>query len=236
MSTVVDNAADVFEFGEVREAVPREKIVNEFARVTQYLTWPVLYLLFNCFFIIKVSGALTFKRAKSPFVIIANHIAFYDSFLFRLVFGPITPYLPLRFMAVTKFESRTMNFLAKIGIVDFVYSLFGVFTVTPGLGIDKNIHKAKEIIRIGGNIVIYPEGRVTHGSAIGPFKKGAAVLQHETRVQIIPVTFRRAPRKWLRSRIQINVGEPLEVDEYRSIDEVTNIFYKVISRLYAKVS
>lgn len=127
-----------------------------------------------------------------------------------------------------------MNFLIKIGLVDFVYSLFGVFTVTPGLGIDKNIHKAKEIIKIGGNIVIYPEGRVTEGGKIGPFKKGAAVLQHETRVQIIPVTFRRSPRRFLRSRIDINVGEPLDVDEYRSVEEVTNIFYKVISHLYAR--
>jgi 1-acyl-sn-glycerol-3-phosphate acyltransferase len=137
-------------------------------------------------------------------------------------------------MAVTKFESSTMNFLAKMGLVDFIYSLFGVFTVTPGLGIDKNIHKAKEIIRIGGNIVMYPEGRVTHGGAVGQFKKGAAVLQHETRVQIIPVSFRRFPRRFLRSRIQINVGEILDVDEYRSVDEVTNIFYKVICRLYAR--
>lgn len=138
-------------------------------------------------------------------------------------------------MAVTQFEGKALNYLAKLGIVDFVYSLFGVFTVIPGLGIDKNIRKAKEIIRIKGNLVIYPEGRITRDGEVGPFKKGAAVLQKETGVRIIPVSFRCSGGNWLRRTITINVGEEVVISGYRSVKDVTEIYHKVVSRLYGRV-
>jgi 1-acyl-sn-glycerol-3-phosphate acyltransferase len=235
MSTNVDSIADIFEIEATttKSSISKEKIVNEFARITQYLTWPLLFILFHLFFNINIQGRKNFKNIRSPFVIISNHIAYYDSFFFRLVFGPITPNLPLRFMAVKKFESKTMNCLANFGVVDFVYSLFGVFTVVPGLGIEKNIEKAKEIVKIGGNIVIYPEGRVMRTSnEIGPFKNGAAVLRQTTGVSIIPVSFRITGHGLLRRRIRINVGEELVIQENQSTEEMTEFFRAAVVSLY----
>jgi 1-acyl-sn-glycerol-3-phosphate acyltransferase len=235
MSTI-DNVADIFEIEQARSMVSRERLVNNFAKVTQFVTWPILYILFNLFFKIRIRGQEIFqeKKIKTPFMIIANHTAFYDSFLFRLVLGFDTPYLPLRFMAVTKFENPILNFLKTIGLVDFIYSLFGVFTVTPGLGIDKNIKTAKEIIRIGGNIVIYPEGRIVKSGKIEPFKKGAAVLYKETNVRVVPVSFHPSKGSWFRKNIDIEVGDEICITEYLSPDEVSRIFHRVISNLYNK--
>ncbi|MFA6554098.1 MAG: lysophospholipid acyltransferase family protein [Candidatus Paceibacterota bacterium] len=235
MSTVAENIADTFEIPTTKKAVSKERIINEFAKITQYVTWPLLFLLFHSTLKVRIRGQEIFPRTKGPFVIITNHVSFYDSFLFRLVLGVFTHHLPLRFMAVTKFNTRSLNFLAKIGVVDFIYSLFGVFTVTPGLGIEKNIEKAVEIIHIGGNIVIYPEGKITYGDQVGPFKKGAAVLQQKTGVHIIPVSFRLGERKWLRREFFINVGGEINIPNGQSVDSITEILHREVSGLYERV-
>ncbi len=231
MAQAYENAIDVLDIDSTSSKVlSREKLVNGFARITQFITWPVLSFLFRTIFEIRIEGREVFDKVRSPFIIVANHTSFYDSFLFRLILGWNTPHLPLRFMAVNRFESRAMNFFATIGIIDFVYSLFGVFTVTPGLGIDRNIEKARNIVSLGGNIVIYPEGRITKDGSIGQFKNGAAALFKKTGAKIIPVSFRRCKCKMFRKIIFINVGKVMEVDRGLPAEEITGIFQKVITR------
>lgn len=186
-----------------------ERIVNNFARVTQFLTWPFLFVIFHILFRIRISGREHFDAMETPFLIIANHVSFYDSFFFRLVLGWNTPHLPLRFMAVTHFNWPFLNFLSAAGIIDFIYSLFGVFTVTPGLGIAANLERARHVIEAGGNVVIYPEGKIATGNGIGEFKKGAAVLAIQTRVPVVPVSFRIRTSRWQRPVMSIHVGESI---------------------------
>jgi len=234
MSHAYDNVADTLGFEITKTKLSQERLVNEFARVTQFITWPILFVLFKAFFKIKIEGRENFGKIERPFIIVANHTSFYDSFLFRLILGFNTPHLPLRFMAVKKFNGKVLSFLASFGFVDFVYSLFGVFTVTPGLGIGKNIEKAKKIIEIGGNIVIYPEGSITKTGIIGQFKNGASVLFKQTGVKVIPVSFRRYRVGFLRKTISIIVGEEMDIDRMLPTEEITRIFHKVISKQHAR--
>ena len=232
MQTMIDNTADVFELSENRDLLWQERLINQFAGFTQYITWPFLFLLFHTFFDINIRGKSNFKLIKSPFIIISNHISFYESFVFRLILGIFTKHLPLRFMAVTKFEDGFLNKMAAIGVVDFIYSLFGVFTVVPGLGLKKNLEKAKDIIKVGGNIVIYPEGKITRGDTIGVFKRGAAVLMSETGVSMIPVSFRLGERNLLRRKFCINVGGPLQMISNGSIHDITESLHKEVQNLF----
>lgn len=234
MVNVVNNVADVLELEQTSKIFFTERLRNEFVRISQFLTWPILSILFRSVFEIRISGQEVFRNARSPFIIIANHTSFYDSFLFRLALGLWTPHLPLRFMAVTKFEKSFLNFFASMGIIDFVYSLFGVFTVTPGLGIDKNIEKAKKIISNNGNIVIYPEGRIADNGHVEPFKKGAAVLYKQTGVNVIPVSFRRCKCKIFRKIIFINVGKAISISRNRSVEDITDQYHRIVSELYGK--
>lgn len=235
MSNTADQYVDSVDFDSPALQISKDKLVNYFARVTQYMTWPLLYLIFNSFFKIRISGSDVFDRVKGPFIIIANHTSYYDSFLFRIILGLNTNHLPLRFMAVKNFESKFMNIFALFGIIDFVYSLFGVFTVTLGLGIDKNLEKPKKIISCGGNIVIYPEGRVVRQDEIGPFKNGASVLYRQTGVEVIPVSIRKISRGVMRSEVVINVGNKIEISRTRSVEDITKQFRNMIVNLYSKV-
>lgn len=210
----------------------KESIINDFARITQFLMWPILFIIFHVFFSIKISGRDNFKKVKKPFLIVANHISFYDCFLFRLVLGPWTPHLPLRFMAVEKFVSNGLNLLAHLGIIKLIYSLFGVFTIVRGLGVEKNLVEARHIIRSGGNIVMYPEGKIVHGGEIGPFKPGAAILMRDMNIPAIPVSF-RVTQGFIRKRIVINVGEVIMMNS--SIETITATFKSHVEFLYSQM-
>jgi|GEM_PF-816091 len=234
MSAIVDNIADSFDLPIEGRQISQQRIVNEFARLTQYATWPIIHLVYNFFYRLEIRGRENFSQLSGPFVIVANHVDFYHSFVFRLVLGPITPHLPLRFMAVTKFEWTSLNFLASIGIIDFVYSLFGVFTIVPGLGIDRNLKKAREIVKAEGNIVIYPEGKINASGGIGQFKNGAAVLVKETGVPAIPVSFRLGRRNYWWRDLTVNVGKPLRIDRNNSVKKITETFHKEVEGLYER--
>ncbi|MFA6314784.1 MAG: lysophospholipid acyltransferase family protein [Candidatus Paceibacterota bacterium] len=238
MATTLDGTVGTFDIVGNRSHAQREKIINNFVKISQYITWPVLYVIFHILFRVTISGRENFQKVQRPFIIISNHISYYDSFLYRLILGLRTPHLPLRFMAVTKFDWRFLNILESIGIIEFIYSLFGVFTIVPGLGLNKNIAHAIEIIESGGNVVIYPEGQIHvpdgSGKAIGPFKKGASVLTQMTGAPVIPVSF-RVTHHWFRKRIKINVGSPIASLSNQRVEDITKSFYDSVEALHARV-
>lgn len=235
MMNTVDRAIDVLEVEQRTNVFSAERIINYFAGLTQFLTWPILFIIFNIFFRFEINGKENLKKLKSPFIIIANHSSYYDSFLFRIILGAFTPFLPLRFMAVKSFDNRWMNILSAIGIIDFIYSLFGVFTVVPGLGINKNLEKAKRIILSNGNVVIYPEGRVNKSDSIGLFKDGAAVLYQRTEADVIPISIRKIRDQSYRKRVVINIGQKIEIRESYDQKRLTNKFRNEIIDLYNQI-
>ena len=210
----------------------RERIINHFARITQFCTWPIAYIVFHLVFRIKVTGREHLKTVRSPFIIVSNHVSFYDSFLFRLIIGFATPHLPLRFMAVKKFNAPIMNFLSLIGFIDVVYALFGVFTVVPKKGIEENLKKPIHIIEEGGNIVVYPEGSITFIGTVGPFKNGAALLAQKTGAPILPLSFRRGNRVFFRKELRVNIGEAHTVTQHVACSEVTLSLWNEVNTLF----
>ncbi len=183
---------------------------------------------------LTVRGRENLGMVSSPFIIIANHPTVSGSFLFRLILGFLTPHLPLRFMAVRHFDWPWLNFLARIGLIDFIYSLFGVFTVIPGRGLARNLEEAKRIIRSRGNVVIYPEGKLANSEAIRPFKPGAAVLAIETDAPVVPVSFRLGKRKLFRRPITVTIGSPMKIPADMHRNQATAVFFDAILKLYEK--
>ncbi len=202
-----------------------------FARFTQFLAWPFAFIFFNIFFNLKINGRENLKKINSPFILISNHVSFYDSFVFRLVMGVFSNKLPLRFMAVNSFNFWYLNFLSRIYITDIIYALFGVFVVVKGRGIEKNLMDAVRIIENGGNVVIYPEGSIIHNNMLGSFKQGAAVLAKKTHVSVLPVSMRLIGNNFRRKYI-VNIGNVIDYHSRDSIKDITNLFHDEINKLY----
>lgn len=228
------NAADI---------IHKEKITPEiyytslkyFAMFTQFLSWPFALIFFHIFFDVKIMGQENIKKISSPFIIIANHITFYDSFAFRLILGLFTTKLPFRFMAVKKFDNFYLNILAALWIIDIVYAIFGVFVIEPGKGMSKNLEEAQRIIKNGGNVVVYPEGSIISSGKIEEFKLGAAVLAQKTGVPVLPISMRLGKKRFLNTEFIINVGNIIDVSKDVSAREITNDFERRVVDLYDKV-
>ncbi|MCX6718813.1 MAG: lysophospholipid acyltransferase family protein [Candidatus Taylorbacteria bacterium] len=206
-----------------------------FLRISQFLTWPIAFIYFNALYRIRINGRKNLRKIDAPFIVIANHSNFSDSFLFRLILGFATPHLPLRFMAVDRFDWRWLNFLADIGVIAFIYKLFGVFVIVPGRGIKKNLAEAKEIIGDGGNVVIFPEGKIVKDRAVAPFRPGATVLASETGAPVLPVSIRTNGRRFLRRDLFVNISVPVTVPAGADCARTTESFYKTIVGLYGRM-
>ena len=215
-----------------RTFVDKRRLHVLFLRVSQFLTWPIALCYFNLWYRLRINGRDNFKKVNSPFIIVANHVNFLDSFLFRLILGFASPHLPLRFTGVRHFNWRLLNFLSNIGVVGFIYDLFGVLTIIPGLGLEKNLEESKSVLKDGGNVVIYPEGKIATKDLVGPFMPGAAVLAVTTGAPIVPVSFHIEPSRFLRASLTVNVAEPLKIQAGTSVENVTKIFHDTVTKLY----
>jgi len=209
-----------------------EWFINQFARITQFCTWPIVFIVLYAIFRVRIEGKESFKTIQSPFIIVSNHISFYDSFIFRLILGFFTSHLPLRFMAVKKFNSPIMNTLSNLGFIDLVYALFGVFTVVPKKGIDENLKKPIHIIQCGGNVVVYPEGSITYTDTVGPFRNGAALLAQKTGAPILPVSFRYGKQRLFRRAIFVNVGKAHTISKDIPCIEATQTLLNEVNNLF----
>ncbi len=213
----------------------KQSLLRYSSAIPQFLTWPLAFVFFHSLYKLSIHGRDNLKNIRRPFMIASNHVASYDSFFFRLLLGFWTRHLPLRFMAVEKFNYSHLNFLTKIGVIKLVYSLFGVFVVVPGLGLEENTKTAIDIIADGGNIVIYPEGKIMKKEGLAPFKRGAAFLVQKTRVPVLPVSFRISSEEGMaRKKFTANIGELLWVPENMSEEDITQVLYNSISNLYER--
>ncbi|MES3031270.1 MAG: lysophospholipid acyltransferase family protein [Patescibacteria group bacterium] len=207
-------------------------LLKYFARTTQFLSWPFVFIFFRLFFKLEIKGRENLMVTSSPFIIISNHISEYDSFAFRLILGRASGKLPLRFMAVNKFDIWYLNVLSGLFIIDILYVIFGVFVVEEGRGIEKNLREAVRIIGNGGNVVIYPEGSITKSGQIEKFKLGAAFLAQKTQVPVIPISMKIEENIRGKDKFTINIGKPIKVSSLLSPQTITHGFQNAISDLY----
>ncbi len=215
-----------------QKRIKKESISVVFAKIAQFLSWPLFFIVFNLYFKIHIRGQENFSLAKRPFIVAANHIRFYDCFLFRLALGFWTPHLPLRFMAVKKFDWTFLELASKLGIIALVYKLFAVFTVEQGQGIDKGLATAREIIQAGENIVMYPQGSIVTSDDLGPFKKGTVVLARDANAEIVMVAFRIKKSSGLRNHLYIIVEKPFMISPNLSAEEETRKLQAHLTYMY----
>ncbi len=188
--------------------------IKSYSATTQFFSWFLFWPLFNILFRVRIHGRENLRGLRSPLIMVSNHVKFYDSFLFRLAVGPFSRLLPMRFMAVNKFIDPFMNTMAKLGIVKFVYSLFGVFVIEQGLGLQRNLHRAKGIIKNKGIVAMFPEGRISRTGEVGMFKRGVTALALSTHTKVLPFGIKIKGRN-----ITINIGKAEYLPTGRTYEE-----------------
>ncbi len=147
-----------------------------------------------------------------PVILCANHSSYYDSMLLGLCTRR-----PVRFMIVDDFYHHPF--------LGFFVRHCGAIPVTLRGGDREALRRAAELLRSGGVLGIFPEGRLTRTGHVGGGKPGVALLAAAAGAPIVPVTIsgaydayprgRRLPRP---GRIALRVHEAVAVDPARRHD------------------
>ena len=114
---------------------------------------------------------------QTSYVFVANHQGFFDVFL---IYG----YLGRNFKWMMKRSLRKLPLVGKA--CESAKHIF-VDNSSPSKTA-KTISTARETLRDGTCLVVFPEGRRTETGKMGPFKKGAFQLAEELQLPIAPMT------------------------------------------------
>ncbi|MDE7405574.1 MAG: 1-acyl-sn-glycerol-3-phosphate acyltransferase [Clostridiales bacterium] len=147
------------------------------------------------------------RRIKGPAIIISNHTSVYDYAVMMFVFFSRT----LRYqMAEVLFKKR--------GLSGFLRALGGI-EVNRDTHETSCIDKSERILKKGGVVGIFPEGRLAKEGETPPieFKTGAAALALMTGVKLIPAY--TDGNYFGKKRARVIIGKPIDARELYDDDK-----------------
>lgn len=194
VSINADDMASYKNIGEIADAIDAKKKAS--AHITQpadaplklptsAFTHPLISKSFTGF--CRLHNSLKVKGKENipvngPVIVAPNHQSFLDGPLTMagMNWGDISNYY---FYATEEHVQGSLRrwFAARHNII-----------LMERRNLKNSIQKMAEVLRMGKNLVIFPEGRRTNTGALGDFKKTFAILSQDLNVPILPVCIRGA--------------------------------------------
>ncbi|MFN8532371.1 MAG: lysophospholipid acyltransferase family protein [Dehalococcoidia bacterium] len=178
------------------------RLVREIALTA--LVFPIMRLLYR----VDVVGRERLAALDGPVVIAANHCLHLDN--------------PLILMALPSQLRRTTAIAAADDSIFASWrgrwaALFGnAFPISRSRASRRSLARIEAVLANGYSVLIYPEGRLTVGGPMGPFKLGVGFIAAETGTPVVPLYLdvrRVGPaegRFWPpRGDVRIHVGDLL---------------------------
>ena len=174
----------------------------------------LIYPFVHLFYRVRVTGLERLNPDDGPYLLTPNHCLHLDN-------GIILTRLPLGFRwklsvaaaADTIYDNLLQGILASV--------LANAFPLQREGGVRKSLELLGSRMDKGYNILIYPEGKLTVGGPLQPFKAGAGLIAVEGGSPIVPLKIkihsmsiidrRRLPSA-LRGDVELVVGEPIWFD------------------------
>lgn len=162
----------------------------------------VVLALVRLLFRVSVSGVENIP--KPPFIIAANHQAWYDP-AFIIPFFPVSPVVYTMAKRETVFNRAWKRALLP---------LVGVFPISPARGeLDEGgVRTVYQILARGGVVLMFPEGRYSRGRAIRQLKVGIGYFALQAGVPVCPVTVNGTNFLYPLRRIEVSIGPPVRPD------------------------
>jgi len=141
---------------------------------------------------------------KPPYIIAANHQAWFDS-AFIIPFFPEAPVIYTMAKRETVFNQGWKRRLLP---------LIGVFPISPHQGQldDAGLRTVYQVLARGGVVLMFPEGRYSRGRALRPLKFGIGHFALQAGVPICPVVVRGTDVLRLFSRVDVSIGPTIHPD------------------------
>ncbi len=201
--------------------------------ILQNLIWVPTRLLLIIFGRVDISGGENLKKVPANAIFACNHSSEMDVFMvpgtlrFLSRFSPI--FYTSREQAFYKRAQWRQRFYGGL-----FFNIWGAYPVKIGLhDYAKSLERHEEIIKEGGSLCIFPEGRTTQDGNIQEGKGGMAYLSYATGRPIVPVriggTFRLSPADFFSFRrpLSVSFGEPVYAASLVSSNPTADDFKKV---------
>src|SRR5690349_16627924 len=139
-----------------------------------------------------------------PFIIAANHRAWYDP-AFIIPFFPASPVVYTMAKRETVFNRAWKRRLLP---------LVGVFPISPNKGQldEQGLRTVYQVLERGGVMLMFPEGRYSRGRALRPLREGIGHFALEAGVPISPVAVTGTDSLRPFKRIEVAIGPPILPD------------------------
>ena len=171
------------------------------ARLYRWIRRAVL-LLVRTFFRVSVTGVENIP--KPPYIIAANHQAWYDPAF-------IIPFFPESPVTYTMAKRETIfNRAWKRRLLPLV----GVFPISPARGeLDEaGVRTVYQLLERKGVVLMFPEGRYSRGRAIRPLKTGIGYFALQAGVPICPVAVRGTDLLAPFRRVDVTISPAIRPD------------------------
>src|SRR6056297_28995 len=171
--------------------------------------------IFGIFYKIDINGYENIPVSNSGYILCSNHSYWFDP----LLIGSHYPET-LHFMAKKElFESPIIGFFAR---------KLKAFPVDRKSNDLKAIKTAVKILKEDKILGIFPEGtRNLSGKPVA--KAGVAIIAIKARRNVLPVAISSDKQYRIFSRINITIGEIIDLEEYYSARRITKETYQSIS-------
>jgi 1-acyl-sn-glycerol-3-phosphate acyltransferase len=131
-----------------------------------------IFWLYRAVFVRSIHVLGRENYVPGPRIVVSNHARVSDPFLLLSVLGG--------YRGLTQIESFTIPFFG------WLLARSGQIPITPGRGREAMV-RAREQLARGRTILIYPEGRLSHGGEMIRAKTGMARLAFQSGAPIVPV-------------------------------------------------
>ena len=174
----------------------------------------LIYPFVHLFYRVRIIGMERLRAEDGPFLITPNHCLHLDN-------GIILSRLPLaiRWKLSVAAAADTIYGNPVQGILASV--LANAFPLQREGGVRKSLDLLGSRLDQGYNVLIYPEGKLTLGGPLQPFRPGAGLMAVEGATPIVPIRLkilsmsiidRRSFPSRLRGEVELVVGEPIRFD------------------------
>jgi 1-acyl-sn-glycerol-3-phosphate acyltransferase len=168
---------------------------------------------------------------EGPLLLVSNHLSVADPVLLGAKIG------------------RKVSFMAKEELfgnrfTTYMVTSYGAIPVYRGSSNRDALHQASAVLRAGGVLGMFPEGKRSRHGALTPGQLGAALIAYHNKVRILPVSITGTEtirgKEWLfhRPNVTITIGPPfylpdlgvsLRKEQLRELTDI--IMYRIAALL-----
>lgn len=178
-------------------------------RVRAALQSGMLFPAVSSFCRLSVFEREQLRSLNGPAIFVSNHVSALDAVV-------MAEALPPRYRNRSVVVAAADSIFKRKWEARLAQVTVDAFPIPRSGGARPHLDYLKRLLHSNWSVIIFPEGRLTATGAIGPFRKGAAILAVDAGVPVVPAyvdgmyevmpRFRRIPRP---GRVSVTFGAPV---------------------------